>query len=115
MLLRLLSPSRQHLEPDEEELLQNSSDTSKKSDLTKRKEHLTFMKRTIITLFIKYAKDLVHFKFYFVYIKNIVKIINFFTVCFFQDLLSERFKGINRSCQSILSSRSYQNHSSLVR
>jgi hypothetical protein len=61
MLLRLLSPSRQHLEPDEEELFQNSSDTSKKSDLTKRKEHLTFMKRAIITLFIKYAKDLVHF------------------------------------------------------
>ena len=57
-LLRLIAPSRQHLEPDEEEVFKVST-TSKKSDVAKRREHLTYMKSPLLSVCSRYVSDLV--------------------------------------------------------
>lgn len=59
MLLRLLAPSRRHLEPDEEELFPQEILTSKKAPAVRRKENLTFIKTPLIQVCGKYVNDLI--------------------------------------------------------
>jgi len=57
-LLRLLSPSKRHLEPDEEFLFYSDVSTSKKSALARRKEHLTYLQAPLLHVCHKYMTDL---------------------------------------------------------
>jgi hypothetical protein len=59
LLLRLLSPQKRHLEPDEEILFANQPTTSKKDPSLRRKELLLFMKSSLISMCVRYAPVLV--------------------------------------------------------
>ena len=65
-LLRLLSPSKTHLEPDEDALFVPSA-TSKKSDAARRQEHLLYMKSPLLAVCNRYSADLVPFSSIFFY------------------------------------------------
>ena len=58
LLLRLLSPQKKHLEPDEEFLFATIPATSKKAPALRRKEHLTYLKSSLISACVKYASVL---------------------------------------------------------
>lgn len=59
MLLRLLSPAKRHLEPDEELLFASEPTTSKKSSAARRKEHVLFLRSALVSVVAKYAELLV--------------------------------------------------------
>ncbi len=63
LLLRLLSPTKRHLEPDEEELFSQEVLSSKKAPELRRKEHLTFLKAPLVQLCAKYAEELMRSRF----------------------------------------------------
>lgn len=58
LLLRLLSPSKRHLEPDDEDLFTAENANSKKAPELRRKEHLTFLKAPLVAICAKYAEEL---------------------------------------------------------
>lgn len=58
LLLRLLSPQKRHLEPQDEELFYADVASSKKAPELKRKEHLTYLKGPLVQLCARYAEDL---------------------------------------------------------
>jgi hypothetical protein len=59
LLLRLLSPQKQHLEPDEEELFhQDNILTSKKTPAARRQEHLAYLRGPLLQVCTRYAAEL---------------------------------------------------------
>jgi len=61
-LLRLLSPTKSHLEPDELPLFTQQSLSSKKPAPARRKEHLAYLKNPLLYLCHKHLSDLVRCK-----------------------------------------------------
>ena len=59
LILRLLNPSRRHLEPDEELLFSAEVSTSKKSADTRRTEHLVYLRHALLSVCTTFAEDLV--------------------------------------------------------
>jgi pumilio family protein 6 len=58
ILLRLLSPSKRHLEPDEEELFNLPNLSSKKPAESRRKEHVQYLKTSLIKMSCLFTEDL---------------------------------------------------------
>jgi len=58
LLCRLLAPQTKHLEPDEEPLFVIKEGESRKAAGVKRKEHLAYLKSSLVALSSRYAEDL---------------------------------------------------------
>lgn len=81
-LLRLLAPSRRHLEPDEEELFTQEITTSKKAPAARRKENLAFIKTPLIQVCGKYVSDLVR-------CQSGAKVLEELVACFYPETVLE--------------------------
>eukprot|EP01041_Mallomonas_annulata_P002566 gene2567-5009_t len=57
-LLRLLSPSKRHLEPDEDSLFGLEVTSSKKSHAMRRSEHLAYLRMSLLSLCVKHTETL---------------------------------------------------------
>jgi hypothetical protein len=86
-LLRLLAPSRRHLEPDEEELFTQEITTSKKAPAVRRKENLAFIKTPLIQVCGKYVNDLVR-------CQSGAKVLEELVACFYPETVLENVAKI---------------------
>jgi hypothetical protein len=90
LLLRLLSPAKRHLEPDEEELFSQEVLSSKKAPELRRKEHITFLKAPLVQLCAKYAEELMRSRFGSRVLEEVVLVLHPRTVI---DAIARVFAG----------------------
>jgi len=87
MLLRLLAPTRRHLEPDEEDLFSQEISTSKEAPAIRRKENLAFIKTPLIQVCGKYVNDLVR-------CQSGAKVLEELVACFYPENVLENIAKI---------------------